>query len=147
MKLGRLALTVAVVLLVSSTTASAHNSHGWFWGTRYAEKRVMAKYYDVLTVDCTGSGRTYTRLHKHFDCTADLEDGSENEFTLHVLGRLGFKLTDFIELIPPDAPAPDPGAAPPEIGPGNGYPVLCSDGTLSNSGGEPGACSWHGGVA
>jgi hypothetical protein len=28
---------------------------------------------------------------------------------------------------------------------GNGYIVRCADGTYSHSGGEPGACSWHGG--
>jgi hypothetical protein len=30
---------------------------------------------------------------------------------------------------------------------GNGYPVMCADGTMSDSGGIQGACSWHGGVA
>jgi len=30
---------------------------------------------------------------------------------------------------------------------GTGYPVQCSDGTWSGSGGRQGACSWHGGVA
>lgn len=29
---------------------------------------------------------------------------------------------------------------------GDGYRVQCEDGTWSNSGGKPGACSWHGGV-
>jgi hypothetical protein len=28
---------------------------------------------------------------------------------------------------------------------GDGYIVQCADGTWSHSGGEPGACSWHGG--
>jgi hypothetical protein len=28
---------------------------------------------------------------------------------------------------------------------GTGYPVQCQDGSWSNSGGRPGACSWHGG--
>lgn len=31
-------------------------------------------------------------------------------------------------------------------GSGNGYPVICADGTLSDSGGIQGACSHHGGV-
>ena len=35
----------------------------------------------------------------------------------------------------------------PSIGAGNGYPVLCVDGTVSNSGGIQGACSHHGGEA
>jgi hypothetical protein len=30
---------------------------------------------------------------------------------------------------------------------GNGYPVMCNDGTTSYSGGIQGACSWHGGEA
>lgn len=29
---------------------------------------------------------------------------------------------------------------------GTGYRVQCADGTWSQSGGRPGACSWHGGV-
>jgi hypothetical protein len=29
---------------------------------------------------------------------------------------------------------------------GTGYPVQCADGSWSQSGGRPGACSWHGGV-
>jgi hypothetical protein len=29
---------------------------------------------------------------------------------------------------------------------GTGYPVQCTDGSWSQSGGRPGACSWHGGV-
>jgi hypothetical protein len=37
--------------------------------------------------------------------------------------------------------------APPSwSSPGAGYSVMCADGTLSNSGGRRGACSWHGGV-
>jgi hypothetical protein len=31
------------------------------------------------------------------------------------------------------------------FGQGNGYIVQCADGTWSHSGGESGACSWHGG--
>jgi hypothetical protein len=31
--------------------------------------------------------------------------------------------------------------------PGTGYPVICADGYLSNSGGIQGACSHHGGVS
>ena len=27
---------------------------------------------------------------------------------------------------------------------GSGYPTTCADGSTSNSGGRPGACSWHG---
>ena len=33
-----------------------------------------------------------------------------------------------------------------DYGYGNGYPVTCADGTLSDSGGIQGACSHHGGV-
>jgi hypothetical protein len=33
-----------------------------------------------------------------------------------------------------------------DYGSGNGYPVTCADGTLSDSGGIQGACSHHGGV-
>jgi hypothetical protein len=32
------------------------------------------------------------------------------------------------------------------FGNGDGYTVQCADGTWSHSGGESGACSWHGGV-
>jgi hypothetical protein len=35
----------------------------------------------------------------------------------------------------------------PSIPGGDGYAVLCEDGTISYSGGIQGACSWHGGVA
>lgn len=34
-----------------------------------------------------------------------------------------------------------------EYGSGSGYSVMCEDGTMSDSGGIQGACSWHGGVA
>lgn len=30
---------------------------------------------------------------------------------------------------------------------GSGYSTMCNDGTLSQSGGKRGACSWHGGVS
>lgn len=30
--------------------------------------------------------------------------------------------------------------------PSGGYPVICSDGSMSSSGGKQGACSWHGGL-
>jgi hypothetical protein len=33
-----------------------------------------------------------------------------------------------------------------DYGTGNGYSVVCADGTLSDSGGIQGACSHHGGV-
>lgn len=36
---------------------------------------------------------------------------------------------------------------PPVIPGGNGYPVVCADGSISNSGGIQGACSHHGGEA
>lgn len=67
---------------------------------------------------------------------------------------------------PPDAgftylPNPDPGEplylppadfcathdCIPNFYNGTGYPTQCADGTWSNSGGRPGACSWHGGLA
>jgi hypothetical protein len=34
-----------------------------------------------------------------------------------------------------------------DYGSGDGYPVICNDGTMSDSGGIQGACSHHGGVA
>jgi hypothetical protein len=40
---------------------------------------------------------------------------------------------------------PDTGATE-DYGSGNGYPVICADGTLSDSGGIQGACSHHRGV-
>lgn len=43
----------------------------------------------------------------------------------------------------PTGPTPPGGVIPG----GNGYPVVCADGTISNSGGIQGACSHHGGVA
>lgn len=36
--------------------------------------------------------------------------------------------------------------APANPAPGPTYPVVCADGTISQSGGHPGACSWHGGI-
>lgn len=30
---------------------------------------------------------------------------------------------------------------------GSGYSVICNDGSISDSGGIQGACSWHGGVS
>jgi hypothetical protein len=67
---------------------------------------------------------------------------------------------------PPDSgfayiPEPDPGEPAydpppdfcdsnnciPNFPNGTGYPVQCADGQWSNSGGRPGACSWHGGIA
>ncbi|MEA2167082.1 MAG: hypothetical protein QOF76_382 [Solirubrobacteraceae bacterium] len=47
-------------------------------------------------------------------------------------------------VVPPTPATPtDPTVLPP----GNGYPVVCADGSVSTSGGIQGACSHHGGVA
>jgi hypothetical protein len=45
------------------------------------------------------------------------------------------------------APSDDYGNDGTDLGPGNGYTVICADGSISHSGGISGACSWHGGVA
>jgi hypothetical protein len=48
----------------------------------------------------------------------------------------------------PTTPAPSPTPTGPTVlPPGNGYPVVCNDGSISTSGGIQGACSHHGGVA
>jgi hypothetical protein len=53
--------------------------------------------------------------------------------------------------VPNEEPAtsddgPDPSNEIPNYDNGTGYPVQCSDGMWSRSGGRPGACSGHGGV-
>lgn len=50
--------------------------------------------------------------------------------------------------LPQSAPSPTPAPGPtiPNYPNGKGYPVECSDGTWSQSGGIQGACSHHGGV-
>src|SRR5207248_1114601 len=41
-------VVVAVALVCALPgAAEAHNSHGWYWGTRYAERRAVAHYSDV----------------------------------------------------------------------------------------------------
>lgn len=132
--------------LTAPASASAHNSHGWFWGTRVAERGAVNRYSDVYAASCTGLGQPWRGLYKHFDCTLDTTDDRQLELTVHVLGKTRFATTDWVDITPaPTLPTlpPDPGV----IGPGNGYPVICNDGSISNSGGIQGACSWHGGVA
>lgn len=46
-----------------------------------------------------------------------------------------------------DPPSGLPGGYQGPTSTGNGYRVMCSDGTFSNAGGRQGACSHHGGVA
>lgn len=55
--------------------------------------------------------------------------------------------TSYVPVTPASPAMPAyPGAGSPAGVPGGGYPVTCSDGWTSNSGGKSGACSSHGGI-
>lgn len=55
-------------------------------------------------------------------------------------------LTQTLPVSPPPAPTIDVPSIPQYAGVPT-YPVACNDGQLSLSGGHPGACSWHSGIA
>lgn len=84
-------VALLAVGLIAPATAGAHNSRGWYWGEGRAEAHLIAKWtVDDLAIDdavCSGYGRRYKGLYKHFDCYVDLEDGSIEQVEVHVTGR------------------------------------------------------------
>lgn len=94
-RLGRPAKVIAggvAILLLAPGGGQAHNSHGWYWSERKADRRVLHSYSDVRSCDCIGWGpvrkkRGGTAKYSHFSCSMVLDDGTGMLPTVEVLGR------------------------------------------------------------
>ena len=86
------AVAVGALAAISPAAADAHDSNGWYWTERKADRRVMKSYSDISSCDCIGWGPTKTSRrgvvrYSHFSCSMVLEDGTWVLPTLEVLGR------------------------------------------------------------
>jgi len=89
---GRAIACAVALLLLAPAVGQAHNSHGWYWSERKADRRVLHSYSDVESCDCIGWGpvrkrRGGTARYNHFSCSMVLDDGTGILPTLVVLGR------------------------------------------------------------
>ena len=96
--MNRFLLMVAVVALALPASATAHNSHGWFWGARLAEQRLIySTDYTIYRARCFGFGQWIwsddytTKLYRHFDYFIRDSDGKA-EIILHVKGKRAFSI-------------------------------------------------------
>ncbi len=71
---------------------------------------------------------------------------TEGELVRQIVDAISVPSGSTTTLPLPPGPSLPPVSTTDTFGSGNGYPVTCADGTVSDSGGIQGACSHHGGV-
>jgi len=115
-----------------------------------AEAVFRVRCEDGSTIVCSGGDGA--EIHIDPGAVAVYDQAQANEYAAsHDLGPLTEDGDEPSRRANGFSSARDTGSGPGENIPnyenGTGYRVQCEDGTYSHSGGRPGACSWHGGVA
>jgi hypothetical protein len=151
-----LAAVAAAVALASPATAGARSCGGYESLDSGATVDVDA-YYSATCSFASAAARRFYAVDGVPRRMIVLGTVLTRRATRHPSGGTTFWLYDgrrhgryaSVIITEEDGPAVAPAAPslPSSPPPGNGYPVVCNDGTVSTSGGIQGACSHHGGVS